>query len=171
MDSKKEKSNNLYRISYEKTNNLIERINWTDKTINELLINEKEKNNRPTMQGEIRKYMRKDGKITIFLTLQKTTEYEPNVLICPLYIIKNKSDFVSGYKIGFIPQISCDFEFLAAINEIRFDKKNKLEINDTNSKPIGYILKSHLIHILYLYRSLLEHVIKMPCSIKRLYSA
>lgn len=171
MNFKKEKFENVYHINYEKTNNLIERVNWTEKAISDILISEKEKNNRPTVPGEIRKYMRKDGKISIFLILQNTTSYEPNVLICPLYIIKNKKDFIAGYKVGFIPQISCDFEFLAAINEIRFERKSKLEINNDTNEPICHIMKHHLIGILYMYRSLLEHVIKMPCSFKRIYSA
>lgn len=171
MESKKDKFENVYHINYEKTNNLIERVNWTDKAISDILISEKEKNHLPTIPGEIRKYMRKDNKIAIFLILQNTTAYEPNVLICPLYIIKNKKEFVAGYKVGFIPQISCDFEFVAAINEIRFERKSKLEINNHQSGPICHIMQHHLIGILYMYRSLLEHVIKMPCSFKRIYSA
>lgn len=159
--------NKLYRISYEKTNNLIERINLADKAINDVLIKEEEKNNHPTSPGEIRKYIRKDGKIGIYLILQKTSAYEPNVLICPLYIIKKKKDFISGYKIGVIPQISCDFEFLAAINEIRFEKKIKLGLNDKFIEPICYLLRIHLIEIIYIYRSLLEHVIKLPCKLKK----
>lgn len=171
MKSEKDSFNRLYRISYEKTNSLIERINWTDNSINDILIKEKEKNNRPTIPGEIRKYMRKDGKIALFLVLQNTSAYEPNVLICPLYIIKNKKEFISGYKIGIIPQISCDFEFLAAINEIHFGKKSKIEINQNENKPITYLLQAHLVNIIYVYRSLLEHVIKMPGKLKRIYTA
>ncbi len=171
MKSEKDSFNRLYRISYEKTNSIIERINWTDNAINDILIKEKEKNNRPTIPGEIRKYMRKDGKIALYLVLQNTSAYEPNVLICPLYIIKSKKEFISGYKIGIIPHISCDFEFLAAINEIHFDKKSRIEINQSQNEPITYLMQTHLINIIYLYRSLLEHVIKMPCSLKKIYTA
>lgn len=171
-DNKKEdKFKTVYQISFEKYNPLVDQIKWVDNQLSNLSSNEDRKLFKPTIQGEIRRYTRKDGKKGLFLVLEKTNYAQPMVLICPIYLIRNKDELISGYRIGMIPAITTDYEFVAAINEIRFVHKSKVEINESSSKPICYLLKKQLIDIFYIYKSLIESVMSFPGELKKIYTA
>ena len=159
---KKEKTKVIYQVKYEKINNLLEQVNWSDEVIKEALNEEKEKSWNPTTQGEIRKYMRGDGKKGLCLVLQRTNMYQSMVLICPLYLIQSKNNYLNGYNIGIIPELSIDFEVLAGVHDIRFLKKNRIFWSGKDEQAMAYVLKDHLINILYLYKSLIEKIMEIP---------
>lgn len=148
---------------------LNDRINWADEQIKNLAKNN-ENYFRPTVQGEVRSYTKKNGKTSLFLVLEKTNHTQPTVLICPIYAITYKDDLIHGYRIGVIPSITTNYEFIAAISEIRFAKKDQLEISNSANKPICYLMQKQLLDIFYLYRSLIDYAMNLTYKIKKVYT-
>jgi hypothetical protein len=159
----KNKTKIVYKVKYKENNCLEAQLDWS----RDLLSNKEpiiEENKHIYLkQGEIYEFKLSKIKTTLCIILNDTNEYQENILVCPIYLLKD--NFVhDGLEIGMIPEISTNFEFIAAIHEIRFVKAKHLYFKESNFNPIslGRIMKSTLVNIVYLYKSLLEKIIKMP---------
>ena len=159
----KTKGKNIYLTKYHNNNVLEDQLEWSKKFLKSNSHKKTRVKSIYLKQGEIYEFKLSRNKTTLGIILNDTNEYQSAVLICPIYIIKD--DYLhDGLEIGLIPEITTNFDFMAAIHEIKFVNTSFLYFKESNYNPISLakVMKSKLIDIVYLYKSLLEAVIKIP---------
>lgn len=157
------KGKTIYLAKFHNNNVLEDQLDWSNKFLN---CNSLYKNSSKTVylrQGDVYEFKFSKNKTTLGIILSDSNEYQSKVLICPIYIVKD-DNLHDGLEIGLIPEISTKYDFIAAVQDIRFVSVQFLFFKESNYNPVSLarIMKSKLIDIVYLYKSLIETIIKIP---------
>lgn len=161
----------IYKLRYKTESNIEKQLSWANNSLNNFSDDKEKPTLFATYQGEIYEYIKANGSHSLCLIMENTINYQKIVLVCPLTIKKNDI-YQCGYLIGKFPEISINFIFLANLHEIHFINKRKLILDENiNPKPLSKMLKHNFIKLVYVYKSLLEKVLKLPFEYKDSYDS
>lgn len=161
------KEKNVYFIKTDKNNALtrqLERVNNTLSNTTNYLFNRDKKS---FLLGEIYEcyYNKKENKSIKVVVIKSSSEYEANVLICP---IRSRFECYfngeDGVNIGIIHSLSLDNEYYAQIHNIQLVHKELFKLENgriKDAKPCAILNKVTVFKILNCYREFISNIINL----------